>query len=161
MHPRAAELVERLGLQPHPEGGFYRELFRSSRRVQPYDARPPRPALTLIYFLLMDGGHSRFHRVKSDEAWSWVEGAPLELFRIDASLATLTRDLLGPPSEGHEAAAVVAAGDWQAARTTGDWTLVTCAVGPGFDFADFAMMSDLPATARLVTRVHPEAAELI
>jgi predicted cupin superfamily sugar epimerase len=161
MHPRAAELVERLGLRPHPEGGFYREIFRSTRRVQPYDARPPRTALTLIYFLLVDGGHSRWHRVRSDEAWSWVEGDALELFRIDAALSSFTRDLLGAPSAGHEAAAVVRAGDWQAARTTGAWTLVTCAVGPGFDFADFTMLSAQPAWAEEVARRHPEAAELI
>src|SRR5689334_19938022 len=98
MHPRASELIERLGLRPHPEGGFYRELFRSARRVQPYDARPPRTALTLIYFLLADGGHSRWHRVKSDEAWSWVEGDALELLRVDAPLATFTRALLGAPA---------------------------------------------------------------
>ena len=97
MHPRAEELIRRLGLQPHPEGGFYREVFRSSRRVQPYDARPPRTALTLIYFLLVDGGRSRWHRVASDEAWSWVEGDPLELARMDLSLSTFTRQILGAP----------------------------------------------------------------
>lgn len=161
MHPRASELIERLGLRPHPEGGFYREVFRSARRVQPYDARPPRSALTLIYFLLVDGGHSRWHRVRSDEAWSWVEGDALELLRIDASLARFSRDLLGAPAADREAAAVVAAGDWQAARTTGAYTLVTCAVGPGFDFADFAMLSDLPKEAEEVARRHPGAAALI
>ncbi|HKP74495.1 MAG TPA: cupin domain-containing protein [Longimicrobiaceae bacterium] len=157
MHPRAEELVRRLGLQPHPEGGFYREVFRSTRRVQPYDARPPRTALTLIYFLLVDGGHSRWHRVTSDEAWSWVEGDPLELARMDAALTTFTRETLGPPAEGCEPAAVIAAGEWQAARTTGAYTLVTCAVGPGFEFADFAMLSDLPELADEVARRHPEA----
>lgn len=161
MHLRAAELVERLGLRPHPEGGFYREIFRSTRRVQPYDARPPRTGLTLIYFLLVDGGHSRWHRVRSDEAWSWVEGDALELFRMDAGLAAVARELLAAPAEGREAAAVVRAGDWQAARTTGAYTLVTCAVGPGFDFADFAMLSDLPDEAAAVARRHPDASGLI
>jgi len=161
MHPRAAELIERLHLQPHPEGGFYREVFRSGRRVQPFDARPSRSALTLIYFLLVDGGCSRWHRVASDEAWSWVEGDALELFRIDARLEAFTRERLGAPAEEREAAAVIAAGDWQAARTTGAYTLVTCAVGPGFDFADFAMLSDLPDLAAEVSRRHPEAAPLL
>ena len=161
MHPRAAELVERLGLQPHPEGGFYREIFRSTRRVQPYDARPPRTGLTLIYFLLVDGGHSRWHRVRSDEAWSWVEGDALELFHMDADLHAVTRSLLGTPAEGREAAAVIPASDWQAARTTGAYTLVTCAVGPGFDFSDFTMMADNEAVALAVVRFHPEVARLI
>jgi predicted cupin superfamily sugar epimerase len=161
MHPRAAELIDRLGLQPHPEGGFYREVFRSARRVQSYDARPARSALTVIYFLLVDGGCSRWHRVASDEAWSWVEGDALELLRIDAGLAAFTRETLGAPGEGREAAAVVPAGDWQAARTTGACTLVTCAVGPGFDFADFEMLSALPDLAAEISRLHPEAAALV
>ncbi|HEX8244986.1 MAG TPA: cupin domain-containing protein [Longimicrobium sp.] len=161
MHPRAEELVRRLGLRPHPEGGFYREVFRSARRVQPFDARPARSALTVIYFLLADGGASRWHRVASDEAWSWVEGDPLELLRLPAALDSVTRQLVGAPGEGVEALAVVPAGEWQAARTTGAYTLVTCAVGPGFDFADFRMMSDELAIADEVRRRLPEAAALI
>jgi len=161
MHPRAEELVRRLRLEPHPEGGFYREVFRSALRVQPEDARPPRSALTLIYFLLVDGGCSRWHRVTSDEAWSWVEGDALELLRIDAGLEVFSRELLGAPAEDREAAAVIPARDWQAARTTGAYTLVTCAVGPGFDFADFSMLSDLPDLAAEVSRCHPEAAAFV
>ncbi|HEX8904311.1 MAG TPA: cupin domain-containing protein [Longimicrobiaceae bacterium] len=161
MHPRAEELIRRLGLREHPEGGFYREVFRSMRRVQPFDARPARSALTLIYFLLADGGASRWHRVGSDETWSWVEGDPLELLRIPAALDGFTREILGAPADGVEAAAVVPAREWQASRTTGAYTLVTCAVGPGFDFADFRMMKDEPAIADEVRRRFPEAAELI
>jgi predicted cupin superfamily sugar epimerase len=161
MHPRAAELIDLLRLQPHPEGGFYREVFRSALRVQPDDARPQRDALTLIYFLLVDGGCSRWHRVASDEAWSWVEGDALELLRIDAELAAFTRERLGAPAAGCEAAAVIAAGEWQAARTTGAYTLVTCAVGPGFDFADFTMLSDLTDIAAEVSRRHPQAAAFL
>src|SRR5687767_10829603 len=161
MHQRAEELIRRLRLEPHPEGGFYREVFRSALQVQPDDARPARSALTVIYFLLVDGGWSRWHRVASDEAWSWVEGDALELLRIDAGLAAFTREPLGTPGEGREAAAVIPAGDWQAARTTGAYTLVTCAVGPGFDFADFTMLSELPELAAEVSRRHPEAAGLV
>jgi uncharacterized protein len=161
VHARAEELVRRLGLRPHPEGGFYREVFRSSRRVQPFDARPSRSALTLIYFLLTDGGASRWHRVVGDEAWSWVEGDALELLRIPAALDGMTRELVGAPGEGTDALAVIPAGEWQAARTTGAYTLVTCAVGPGFDFADFRMMSDEPAIADEVRTRFPEAAALI
>jgi uncharacterized protein len=161
VHPRAGELVRRLGLLPHPEGGFYREVFRSPRRVQPFDARPARSGLTLIYFLLAGGGISRWHRVASDEAWSFVEGEPLELFRIPATLDGVSRQVLALPGEGAEAAAVVPAHEWQAARATGAYSLVTCAVGPGFDFADFRMMSDDPKTADAVRSRFPDAAALI
>ena len=161
MDSRAEELIRSLRLEPHPEGGFYREVFRSARRVRPEDARPPRDALTVIYFLLVDGGCSRWHRVESDEAWSWVEGDALELLRMDAGLAAFTREPLGAPAEGRAAAAVIPAGEWQAARTTGAYTLVTCTVGPGFDFADFTMLSDLPDLAAEVSRRHPEAAAFV
>jgi uncharacterized protein len=161
VHPRAEELIRTLGLQPHPEGGWYREVFRGTRRVQPFDARASRHALTVIYFLLVDGAHSRWHRVASDEAWTWVEGDALELLHIDAALTSRTTQTLAAPREGVEATAVIPAGDWQAARTTGAYTLVTCAVGPGFDFADFTMMSDDPATAEDVRTRLPDAAGMI
>ena len=161
MHPRAEELVRTLGLQPHPEGGWFREIFRSARRVQPFDARQSRHALTLIHFLLAEGAHSRWHRVASDEAWTWVEGDALELLRIDAALTAVSTQRLATPGDGAEPAAVIAAGEWQAARTTGAYTLVTCAVGPGFDFADFTMMSNEPATAEEVRRKLPDAVGMI
>src|SRR4051812_10555811 len=69
MHPRASELISTLELQPHPEGGFYRELFRSSLVVAPVDGRGARTALTTIWFLLTAATWSRWHRVSSDEAW--------------------------------------------------------------------------------------------
>jgi predicted cupin superfamily sugar epimerase len=160
MDPDAAALIARLGLQPHPEGGFYREIFRSARAVQPYDARSRRSALTLIYFLLVDGAPSRWHQVASDEAWSWVAGAPLELQRIDPAFSGIEAELLGM-GEGIQPAAVIAAGEWQAARSTGGWTLVTCAVGPGFDFQDFRMMSDDGEVVERVRQTLPDAAALI
>ena len=87
MDTRAAELIASLDLAPHPEGGFFRELYRSDSRVQPLDGRPERRALTTIYVLLPAGEVSRWHRVGSDEVWHFFEGDPLELFTIDASSA--------------------------------------------------------------------------
>jgi hypothetical protein len=161
-HPRARELVRILGLQPHPEGGAFREVFRSSRGVRPADGRAERSALTAIYFLLADGGASRWHRVASDESWCWLEGDPLELWRMPDAAGPAEREVLGPVAEGVRALAVVPAGEWQAARTRGAYTLVACMVGPGFDFADFEMLSDLPDDAER-TRSHAgaEAAALI
>ena len=79
MHRRAAELIRELGLAPHPEGGFFREIFRSTLLVEPCDGRSRRSALTAIFFLLAQGQVSRWHSVRSDEVWHLYEGGPLEL----------------------------------------------------------------------------------
>ena len=155
------ELIRALRLQPHPEGGHYREIHRSTLSVRPEDGRRTRSALTLIYFLLDANGHSRWHRVTSDETWQHVEGAPLELLRIDPAFSECERMLLGPLADGAEPVRVIPAGHWQAARSTGAYTLVCCAVGPGFDFADFAMLADHPADAERVRRRFPGVAPLV
>ena len=160
MHPRASALIQELELQPHPEGGHYREIFRSPHSVTPDDNRPERAALTAIYFLLSGGEHSRWHRVASDEIWCWLEGDPLLLSAWDGSEPATSR-VLGPVKAGSEAILVVPASEWQAAQCTGEYTLVTCLVAPGFDFADFAMMSDEPEAAELLRRRHPLLASLI
>ncbi|HEX6038654.1 cupin domain-containing protein [Longimicrobium sp.] len=160
MH-RANQLIRDLHLQPHPEGGYYREIHRSTLGVHPDDRRPARSALTVIYFLLDASGHSRWHRVTSDEVWQHVEGAELELFRIDPELREMERMRLGALGGGAEPVRVIPPGHWQAARTTGSYTLVACSVGPGFDFADFAMLADHPREADLVRRHFPDAAPLV
>lgn len=161
MNERANELIERLGLAPHPEGGHYREVFRSALAVRPGDGRDERSALTIIYFLLTAGQASRWHQVRSDEAWCWIEGAALELLRMDADARTFAAERLGAPGDGVEAVRVIAAGEWQAARTAGEYTLVSCAVGPGFDFADFRMLADVPEMAERVRGRWPDAAALV
>lgn len=108
--------------------------------MTPDDGRPSRRALTVIYFLLAEGQISRWHKVASDEAWHHHEGDVLEL-SVAASpdgsdVVTLA---LGPVGDGVEPVRVVPAGQWQAARSTGAFTFVSCAVGPGFDFEDFEM----------------------
>jgi len=146
MSARSDTLVRLLDLAPHPEGGCYRELFRSAERVARGDG-VTRDALTTIYFLLVAGTHSRWHRVSADEVWHHYEGAPLELLCIDPALARLRVVRLGPVDDTTRPVHTVPAGWWQAARTTGDYTLVGCTVGPGFDFADFALLDDRPAEA--------------
>lgn len=155
MPDRAAHLISTLGLQPHPEGGHYREVFRSAAPVQPADARGERCALTTIYFLLRAGEQSRLHRVTSDEVWHFYEGDPLELVWADSESTEVQHALLGPVSAGTAPVAVVPAGWWQAARPTGAYTLVGCSVGPGFEFADFRMLADDPAAARELCDRHP------
>jgi predicted cupin superfamily sugar epimerase len=156
MHPRAASLIEWLGMTRHPEGGFYRETFRSRETVVPRGRVVERSALTTIYFLLVGGGFSRWHRVLADEAWHFYEGDPLELRWAPDDGSRVVQATLGPISEPADAAPttpvqVVPAGWWQTARTTGAYTLVGCTVGPGFDFADFQLLADDPMAARRVT----------
>ncbi|MGE0393403.1 MAG: GNAT family N-acetyltransferase [Vicinamibacterales bacterium] len=137
---RAEELIAELGLQPHPEGGWYAEVFRSTSPVQPADGRGVRSALTTIYFLLTAGQTSRLHRVTSDEVWHFYEGDPLELTIAPGDLVSRSLTTLGPAGASSAPVCTVPAGCWQAARPLGAYTLVGCTVGPGFDFADFELL---------------------
>lgn len=142
---QADALIAQYGLNPHPEGGWYAEVHRSSLPVRRVDAAS-RSALTAILFLLKAGEISRWHRVDgADETWHFAGGAPLELLTIAAPGHGVVCDLLGSPgTPGATPLAVVPSGCWQAARSTGSWTLVSCCVGPGFDFVDFKLLRDLP-----------------
>jgi uncharacterized protein len=156
MDPRAAHLIKTIGLRPHPEGGYFSEVYRSAARVQPLDHRSVRSALTTIYFLLVAGQVSRWHQVASDEVWHHYEGDPLELWVADASFVHVAQRVLGRVGEGMQPTHVVLAHDWQAARSTGAYTLVGCTVGPGFEFADFQMIDKHPEKARIVRARHPD-----
>lgn len=150
MSARADELVRDLGLAPHPEGGFYRELFRSRRMVRTDDGRSERWAATTIYYLLRGSDVNRWHRVASDELWHWYEGAPIELHVLDAQLTRARSEVLGPVGATSAPVRVVPAGCWQAVRCTGEYTLAGCTVAPGFEFSDFRLLRDVPdLTARL------------
>lgn len=161
MNTSAESLIAALGLAPHPEGGHYRETYRSAAMVQPADARPERPALTTIYFLLTGSDLSRWHRVASEEVWHFLDGAPLELRAIDADFVQASRHVIGAVRDGLTPEHVVRAGDWQAARSLGDWTLVSCVVAPGFDFADFEMLRDRSGEALDLRRRHPDLAGFV
>jgi hypothetical protein len=114
--------------------------------------------LTTIDFLLPAGAVSRWHRVRSDEVWHFHEGAPLELWRPAKGHARLECLRLGPIAPGQSPVRIVAASEWQAARSTGAYTLVGCTVGPGFDFADFELLADQSDRAAALCRDLPEAA---
>jgi len=154
---RAAELIRTLALAPHPEGGYYREIWRGGQGVEPSDARGPRAALTSIYFLLPAGAVSRWHRVRSDEIWHYFEGAPLELLLVPPEELRLERLRLGPLGPDQAPVRCVPADWWQAARSLGDYTLVGCTVGPGFEFADFELLADRGPLADAVCDALPEA----
>ena len=158
---RAAELIRTLELVPHPEGGYYREIWRSGQSVEPADGRGARAALTGIYFLLTAGAVSRWHRVRSDETWHFCEGAPLELLQMQAPRLAVHRTRLGALGSDQRPVQCVPASCWQAARSLGGYTLVSCTVAPGFEFADFELLSDHDDLAAEVRRIQPEASSLI
>jgi uncharacterized protein len=138
------ELAVALDLAPHPEGGWFRETWRSPVSFQPPGYDGDRASATAIYFLLGPGEESRWHRVRSTELWLWHRGGPLTLELggtgddPDGEPEVLT---LGPEVDaGHHPQAVVPAGAWQAARPATDQeVLVSCIVSPGFDFTDFEL----------------------
>jgi len=130
----AADIIARLELRPHPEGGYYRETFRDTRA----DAQG-RAFSTAIYFLLVRGERSLWHRIDAIEIWHYYAGSPLTL-RIAHEGCTPHTVRLGPDvASGERPQAIVPAFAWQTAETTGDWTLVGCTVAPGFEFASFEL----------------------
>jgi len=131
--PSASDIIARLELKPHPEGGYYRETFRDAS----VDAQG-RARSTAIYFLLAKGDRSQWHRIDAVEVWHYYAGDVLSLQIADDGGQHIVR--LGPDLAAGEAPqAVVPAGTWQSAASTGDWTLVGCTVAPGFDFATFEL----------------------
>jgi uncharacterized protein len=135
--------AELLGLSPHPEGGWYRETWRSPIGFAPAGYPGERAAATGIYFLLGPGERSRWHRVRSDELWLWHAGGPLTLsFGGDAAEPRLEREVvLGPDlAAGHRPQVLIPGGVWQAGAPAGtSEVLVSCVVAPGFDFEDFEL----------------------
>jgi predicted cupin superfamily sugar epimerase len=131
--PSAADIITRLDLKPHPEGGHYRETFRDSSVDTDGRSRS-----TAIYFLLARGERSHWHRVDATEVWHYHAGDALTLRIADGGG---TRSItLGPDiAVGAVPQAIVPARAWQAAESTGDWTLVGCTVAPGFEFASFEL----------------------
>src|SRR5262245_4938159 len=131
--PTAADIVARLDLKPHPEGGHYRETFRDG--CMDADGRS---RSTAIYFLLARGERSHWHRIDAVEVWHYYAGAPLTLRIADGDgkrSVTLGADL----AAGEEPQAIVPPFGWQSAESNGEWTLVGCTVAPGFEFSKFEL----------------------
>lgn len=138
----ADEIISLLDLSPHPEGGHYRQTWV-------HDTTADRPAGTCIYFLLRSGERSHWHRVDAAEIWHFYAGAPLVLSIARTDEGPAIEHLLGPDlMSGQSPQIVVPTGHWQAARSTGEWTLVGCTVSPGFRFEGFHLAPqdfDIPA----------------
>lgn len=133
----ADQIIAKLGLLPHPEGGWFRQTW-----IGP--VRQGRATGTAIYFLLRAGERSHWHRVDADEIWLFHAGSPLSLDIAPDAAGPVTRHRLGPDVlAGDAPQVIVPAGFWQAAQTQattqGDYTLVSCTVSPGFEFAGFEL----------------------
>lgn len=137
----ADQIIAHLSLVPHPEGGWYRQTWAAENGG--------RPTGTCIFFLLKAGQSSHWHRVDAVEIWHYYAGAPLELRMAAADKGPARAFILGPDLlSGQSPQLIVPLGDWQAAKTLGDWTLVGCTVSPGFMFSGFVLAPkgfDIPA----------------
>ena len=175
MHDRAEWLIKHLRLQAHPEGGYYRETYRAPLTVFSTFAGAERNAMTHIYFLLKKDQVSRLHRVVHDELWIFLEGAALQLHCYDPIRHTHAISGIGIPEEQPgqtgadaekflfqpEPAAVVTANTWQAAESSGDYTLVSCVVAPGFDFQDFTLIEHCDEESREILKFWPDVSRFI
>lgn len=132
--PSASEIIDLLGLAPHPEGGFYRETFRDENR-----GATGRAVSSLIYFLLAEGQVSAWHRIDAVEVWHYYAGAPLLLTLCNDSGEESSISLGGALLVGERPQCVVPAGIWQTAKSLGAWTLVGCTVAPAFEFSGFEL----------------------
>jgi len=138
----AERIITELGLAPHPEGGYFREMFRDAA------AGGGRAHSTAIYFLLKAGQVSRWHRVDAAEIWHWYAGAPLMLAVVSPDGVSRTQRLGPAVLDGERPQGIVETGYWQQAWSTGAWTLVGCTVAPGFEFSGFEMApADFDPTA--------------
>ncbi|MCF6170121.1 MAG: cupin domain-containing protein [Bacteroidales bacterium] len=156
----AGEWIEQLEMHRHPEGGYYKEVYRSPEQLAA-EALPRRFAgarsfSTSIYYLLRQDELSRFHRISADETWHFYDGWPLELISIDPK-GKLKRQQLGlNPGSGLFPQLTIPYGHWFAARPLGVFSLVGCTVSPGFDFADFEL-----AERRILLEAFPQHKNII
>lgn len=157
-----SQIIERLNLEPHPEGGYFRETYRSSGKIQQDSLESGfegmRNYSTCIYFLLTSNDFSAFHRIKQDEIWHFYDGSPIRLHVIDPS-GTYSEHLIGRELMlGENPQVIVPAGCWFAAEVEDGnaYSLVGCTVSPGFDFRDF----ELRSRQELIT-LFPNQKELI
>ncbi len=148
-------LIERFGLQPHPEGGYFRETFRGEDKVvREASLGATRSASTAIYYMLCDGAHSAWHRIRSDEVWHFYAGEPIDVHVIDVT-GQLRTHRLGNALTHHNAVfqAVVPVGHWFAAELCDPaaFALVGCTVAPGFEFSEFEL-----ADVAALTKAYPQ-----
>ncbi|MFT7594525.1 MAG: putative cupin superfamily sugar epimerase [Paracoccaceae bacterium] len=135
----ADQIIAHLGLAPHPEGGWYRQTWVASNAERPTGRPSGRPSGTCIYFLLTEGQASHWHKVDATEIWLFHSGAPLILSLSATDQGPATDHILCPDLTRGAPQIIVPTGHWQAARSTGAYTLASCTVSPGFQFNGFTL----------------------
>ena len=153
---RVDDIIGHLNLVAHPEGGYFKETYRSAEEIDSKQGK--RNIATNIYFLLKSGEKSAFHRLRSDEFWYFHEGSPLEIFIIFPN-GELKREILGSDCLGDQKPQLLLPkGTWFAARCLNEqsYTLISCSVSPGFDFDDFEL-----ADRATLLREFPNFVEII
>ena len=136
LNKSSSEIINKFKLSSHPEGGWFREIIRSENHVTRNDGKK-RNNITGIYYLLYKSERSKWHRVNSsDEIWIYLQVAPLSLYFLDDD----NNELRNIRLYSNNPIEMIPSGYWQAASSTGEFTLTSCCVGPGFDFNDFQML---------------------
>jgi len=148
--PEIGQIIKKYKLQPHPEGGYFREVYRSELILTSPISKSHRNAVTHIYFLLVKGQVSRFHKVLHDEIWNFYEGTPLKLIEFDGS--KIHETIIGC----NQYFTVVKGGIFHAAESTVEYTLVGCSFAPGFDFEDFSFFEGEPELLTILKVQHPD-----
>ncbi len=142
---KSINIIKQFNLSPHPEGGWFRENLRSKNFLTREDGQR-RNYITGIYYLLDKGEKSKWHRVNNaDEIWIYLRGDPLNLWCLDNDNKVIRHLIL----DTNNPIEMIPSGYWQAAKSTGEFTLVSCFVGPGFDFKDFEMLRNTNHSSRL------------
>lgn len=156
------QIIEKLGLEPHPEGGYYKEIYRSEGVIMndslPDNMEGTRNYATGIYFLLPSRKFSAFHRIKQDEIWHYYKGSAICLHIISPEGVYTTHIVGNDILNGEQSQLVVKSGDWFAATVIEDdsYSLVGCTVAPGFDFADFEL-----AKKEELVNIYPDLSQII
>jgi len=152
--------IKNLNLLPHPEGGYYKETYRSTEEINSNSLsnifKGNRAYSTAIYFLLEKGNFSAFHRIKSDEIWHFYDGDPILIHVIDNNGKLTTHELGLEPQHGIIPQITVPANTWFASESKGNFSLAGCTVSPGFDFTDFEM-----ADRNTLTKLHEQYQQII
>jgi len=158
MQHHIQNIIKKYNLIPHPEGGYYREIFRSPTTITSPAVNKERTSATHIYFFLMEKQISKFHKVVHDEIWNFYQGDALKIITFDGETAKET--IIGyRQKDGY--AEIIPGGCYQAAESTGEYSLVGCTVAPGFEFEDMSFLSQDDSIKRKLLESYPEYEKFI
>lgn len=159
MNKRAKELIKRFNLIQHPEGGYFREVYRSEKKGMIDAQGNLRSWMTDIYFLLTQQDISRFHRVEYDEIWHFYEGAPVIITEIQPDTLDRNETILGRSDLAYKHC--IRGNNWQSARSLGKYSLVGCTMSPGFEFDNLEIMAGDKDIATSILRKYPDLGKYI